>query len=188
MSSSSFPLLSSSPVDLVHGSTVATNAIIERKGVRTALITTRGFRTCSSSGARRVRSCTISRRSGSRPSCRTNFGWRRTSASTTAATFFRQLTRPKSRLCWTTLSRTRSNRSPSASCSLSATRNTSARSLTRRGAGGFPRPFHTKSSRSTASSSGLPQLSLTRTYLRSLRNTCHAWKKVPGDAASSGCA
>jgi N-methylhydantoinase A len=31
-------------VELVHGSTVATNAIIERKGARTALITTRGFR------------------------------------------------------------------------------------------------------------------------------------------------
>jgi len=30
--------------ELVHGSTVATNAIIERKGARTALITTRGFR------------------------------------------------------------------------------------------------------------------------------------------------
>jgi N-methylhydantoinase A len=29
---------------LVHGTTVATNAIIERKGARTALITTRGFR------------------------------------------------------------------------------------------------------------------------------------------------
>src|SRR3990172_868949 len=45
-------LASSSPVthppspvsDLVHGSTVATNAIIERKDARTALITTRGFR------------------------------------------------------------------------------------------------------------------------------------------------
>jgi N-methylhydantoinase A len=35
---------STSPTELVHGSTVATNAIIERKGVRTALITTRGFR------------------------------------------------------------------------------------------------------------------------------------------------
>jgi len=34
-----------SPIsDLVHGSTVAANAIIERKGARTALITTRGFR------------------------------------------------------------------------------------------------------------------------------------------------
>ena len=32
------------PHELVHGSTVATNAIIERKGARTALITTRGFR------------------------------------------------------------------------------------------------------------------------------------------------
>ena len=29
---------------IVHGSTVATNAILERKGVRTALITTKGFR------------------------------------------------------------------------------------------------------------------------------------------------
>src|SRR3990172_806776 len=32
------------PPDVVHGSTVATNAIIERKGARTGLITTRGFR------------------------------------------------------------------------------------------------------------------------------------------------
>ena len=30
--------------DLVHGSTVATNAVLERKGVATALVTTRGFR------------------------------------------------------------------------------------------------------------------------------------------------
>ena len=30
-------------VDVVHGSTVATNALLERKGARTALITTRGF-------------------------------------------------------------------------------------------------------------------------------------------------
>jgi N-methylhydantoinase A len=29
---------------LVHGSTVATNAVLERKGVRTGLITTAGFR------------------------------------------------------------------------------------------------------------------------------------------------
>ena len=29
---------------IVHGTTVATNAIIERKGVRCGLITTRGFR------------------------------------------------------------------------------------------------------------------------------------------------
>jgi N-methylhydantoinase A len=32
------------PDQVAHGSTVATNAIIERKGARTALITTRGFR------------------------------------------------------------------------------------------------------------------------------------------------
>src|SRR5262245_40331829 len=30
--------------DLVHGSTVATNAVLERKGVSTALITSAGFR------------------------------------------------------------------------------------------------------------------------------------------------
>jgi N-methylhydantoinase A len=43
LTSSSFPL-SASSLDLIHGSTVATNAVIERKGARTALITTRGFR------------------------------------------------------------------------------------------------------------------------------------------------
>ena len=30
-------------VNIVHGSTVATNALLERKGARTALITTQGF-------------------------------------------------------------------------------------------------------------------------------------------------
>ncbi len=32
------------PDEVVHGSTVATNAVLERKGARTALITTKGFR------------------------------------------------------------------------------------------------------------------------------------------------
>jgi len=32
-----------SPSDIVHGTTVATNALLERKGARTALITTQGF-------------------------------------------------------------------------------------------------------------------------------------------------
>ncbi|HUF39961.1 MAG TPA: hydantoinase/oxoprolinase family protein [Anaerolineales bacterium] len=32
------------PLAIVHGSTVATNALLERKGARTALVTTRGFR------------------------------------------------------------------------------------------------------------------------------------------------
>ncbi|MBM3812788.1 MAG: hydantoinase/oxoprolinase family protein [Acidimicrobiia bacterium] len=31
------------PADVVHGSTVATNALLERKGARTALLTTKGF-------------------------------------------------------------------------------------------------------------------------------------------------
>src|SRR6185437_14567402 len=34
----------SDPGALVHGSTVATNAVLERKGVRTGLITSEGFR------------------------------------------------------------------------------------------------------------------------------------------------
>src|SRR5438477_548946 len=32
------------PDELVHGSTVATNALLERRGCRTALVTTRGFK------------------------------------------------------------------------------------------------------------------------------------------------
>jgi N-methylhydantoinase A len=31
-------------IELIHGSTVATNALLERKGARTALVTTQGFR------------------------------------------------------------------------------------------------------------------------------------------------
>jgi N-methylhydantoinase A len=33
-----------SPMTVIHGSTIATNALLERKGARTALVTTRGFR------------------------------------------------------------------------------------------------------------------------------------------------
>jgi N-methylhydantoinase A len=36
-------LLNEEPCEILHGSTVATNVLIERKGARTALITTRGF-------------------------------------------------------------------------------------------------------------------------------------------------
>ena len=32
------------PIQIIHGSTVATNALLERKGARTALVTTRGFK------------------------------------------------------------------------------------------------------------------------------------------------
>ncbi len=32
------------PLQIIHGSTVATNALLERKGARTALVTTRGFK------------------------------------------------------------------------------------------------------------------------------------------------
>ena len=36
--------LSTGPIDLTHGSTVATNAVLERKGARIALLVTAGFR------------------------------------------------------------------------------------------------------------------------------------------------
>src|SRR4030095_606528 len=36
-------LLQNRSGEIIHGSTVATNALIERKGARTALVTTRGF-------------------------------------------------------------------------------------------------------------------------------------------------
>src|SRR4030065_1998036 len=37
-------ILLDQPAQIIHGSTVATNALLERKGARTALITTSGFR------------------------------------------------------------------------------------------------------------------------------------------------
>jgi len=37
-------ITSHAPLSIIHGSTVATNALLERKGARTALVTTRGFR------------------------------------------------------------------------------------------------------------------------------------------------
>lgn len=37
-------VLDHQPAQIIHGSTVATNALLERKGARTALITTRGFK------------------------------------------------------------------------------------------------------------------------------------------------
>jgi N-methylhydantoinase A len=37
-------LETSENIDIIHGSTVATNALLERKGARTALVTTEGFR------------------------------------------------------------------------------------------------------------------------------------------------
>ena len=46
--------------EVIHGSTVATNALLERKGARTALITTKGSRTSLSLAARPVASYTTS--------------------------------------------------------------------------------------------------------------------------------
>src|SRR5438445_5570539 len=78
--------------DLVHGSTVATNAIIERKGARTALITTRGFRDVLVIGRQtRPKLYDLSPQREPR-SCRTSFGWKRTSASTGAVRCFTRST------------------------------------------------------------------------------------------------
>ena len=43
---------------IVHGTTLVTNALIERKGDPAALLTTRGFATASKSGARAAMTCT----------------------------------------------------------------------------------------------------------------------------------
>ena len=54
----------------VHGTTIATNAVLERKGARIGLITTAGFKDCSKSavrcGARCTTSCSNRRRRVSR--------------------------------------------------------------------------------------------------------------------------
>src|SRR5437867_6949495 len=55
---------------VVHGTTLATNALIERKGAKTALLTTEGFRDASRSGARAGTTCTTSSSTHPRRSCR----------------------------------------------------------------------------------------------------------------------
>src|SRR4030066_2582290 len=37
-------IIQAEPAQIIHGSTVATNALLERRGARTALVTTRGFK------------------------------------------------------------------------------------------------------------------------------------------------
>ena len=56
--------------DLVHGSTVATNAVLERRGRAAALVTTAGFEDCSDrppDPARPVRPLRRARRAARRP-------------------------------------------------------------------------------------------------------------------------
>ena len=53
------PLLPRQINEVVHGTTVATNTILERKGVLTGLITTKGFRTCLKLDAYATLVCTI---------------------------------------------------------------------------------------------------------------------------------
>jgi N-methylhydantoinase A/oxoprolinase/acetone carboxylase beta subunit len=67
--------------ELVHGTTVATNAVLKRRGARTALVTTKGFRdTCSSCGACACRTSTTSSGRSRRRSSSAGCGSRSTSA------------------------------------------------------------------------------------------------------------
>ena len=59
-----------------HGTTVATNMIIERKGAKTALITTKGFRDLLEIGRQTRPSCMILWRTNRRPWCAARFAGR----------------------------------------------------------------------------------------------------------------
>lgn len=64
---------------IVHGTTVGTNALLERKVARTGIITTRGFRDVLEM-RRRDRPQTWACAAASSPSCRATCAWRWTSA------------------------------------------------------------------------------------------------------------
>ena len=55
--------------EIIHGTTVATNAILERRGARTGLLTTAGFRDLLEIGRLRLAASTIWTSSGRRRSC-----------------------------------------------------------------------------------------------------------------------
>lgn len=59
-----------------HGTTVATNMIIERKGAKTALITTKASGTCWKSAVRHAPPCMILWRTNRRPWCAARFAGR----------------------------------------------------------------------------------------------------------------
>ncbi len=58
-----------------HGMTTATNALLERKGARTASVTTAGFRDILEIGGRTGHGCTTCARSGRNSWCRLRRGW-----------------------------------------------------------------------------------------------------------------
>ena len=70
---------------VLHGCTVATNAILEHKGARTALLTTKGFRDVLELRRIRVPSCTTRSTRSRRPWCRGGCVSRSRSASTRRA-------------------------------------------------------------------------------------------------------
>ena len=115
-------------VDLVvHGTTLATNALIERKGARTALVTTEGFRDFRRDrlGAplRAVRPVDgASGAAGAAPLASRRAGARRGRWRGAAAAGRGRAARPRPRGC----ARTASRRSPSASCTALPTRRMSA--------------------------------------------------------------
>ena len=74
---------------IVHGTTVGTNALLERKVARTGIITTRGFRDvlerCADATGPKLGVCAVA----SRPSCLALCAWRWTSAFWQMAKFTR---------------------------------------------------------------------------------------------------
>ena len=113
---------------ILHATTVATNAILERKGARTALITTEGFRDISSSAAR---SATNLRHVPRKPvplvRRRDIFEVRERVAGRRHASSGRSM-RPRWSACWRAWLRRTTSRSPSASCTPTPRRRTSRRS------------------------------------------------------------
>ena len=86
------------PADLsiiIHGTTLATNAIIERKGARTALVTTEGFRdTIEIRHENRFEQYDVKISTCRRPWCRAGCAFRCASASTRRAGCWCRSTRP----------------------------------------------------------------------------------------------
>ena len=83
--------------DLVHGSTVATNAILERKGARVAFVATRASATSCSCSATTGATSTTSATPSPRRRCAAATASRRRSGSTPTAGRSGRSTRPRSR-------------------------------------------------------------------------------------------
>ena len=119
--------VAASDIDLiVHGTTLATNAIIERKGAVTALVTTRGFRDfIEMAQENRFEQYDIFIEKAATPWCRATCASPCRSGSTPPAAFACPWTKPRvEALAETLKSKGVSKASPSASCTATPTRRT----------------------------------------------------------------